>query len=84
MERAASLGPWEPSIQLGIAEEGMPILDELPKDLQELVMATVTRGLQSELQSMIALAEEYGLIEPSAEEESAPTAGSTEYDTHDE
>lgn len=67
MKRAAALGPWEPGIQMGIAEDGLAVRDRLPEELRKLVMDTVEKGLQRESQYIMAVAEQYGLIEPRLE-----------------
>ena len=67
MERATTLGPWQWLVQVDIVDAGLAFWDDLPEEQQEIVRATIKRGLQIDSEIFAGIAEEMGLIK-SAEE----------------
>ena len=59
LERATSLGPWEPGVQIQIATHGLSAWDELPDNQREIVRLTVERGVQRDLKPIVALAQQH-------------------------
>ena len=45
MTQASELGPWEPRVQLVVAETGLRKWDSLPEDMKKLVLETVNNGV---------------------------------------
>lgn len=63
MERATTLGPWEPGVQLSIASRGLNAWDELPDNLRGIVRLTVERGIERDWKPIVALAKQLDLKE---------------------
>ena len=62
MQRARTLGPWQPSVQASIAGGGLIVWDQLPATLQTRVEQTIARGLLNDSRLMIAVARRFDLI----------------------
>lgn len=62
MQRALTLGPWQPVVQASIAGGGLAVWGKLPAKLQTNIEHTVARGLSSGSQLMPLVARQYGLL----------------------
>ena len=62
IQRALVLGPWQTSVQAGIAGGGLAVWDKLPATLQMDVEHTVARGLAHDSRLMHAVARRFGLL----------------------
>jgi hypothetical protein len=56
LERTVVLGPWEPELQLVVADVGWSAWAELPDAERELVNANLVRGMQRQTEAMLAIA----------------------------
>ena len=57
LERAVTLGPWEPDVQRVVAEVGMSAWAVLPRAEQEMVRENMVRGMRRQAATMISIAQ---------------------------
>lgn len=55
LERAVTLGPWEPLVQLIVADVGMSAWAALPGAEQEMLRGNLARGVKRQAKQMIAI-----------------------------
>jgi hypothetical protein len=65
LQRALTLGPWESSIQAGIAGGGLTVWDQLPAQLQTDIEHAIQRGLSIGSRLMPLVARRFDLLETS-------------------
>lgn len=59
LERAVTLGPWEPGVQSIVADVGSSAWAALPKVEQEMVRKNFVRGMKRQARTMIAIAQSH-------------------------
>ncbi|MEH6825761.1 MAG: hypothetical protein V7629_17845 [Motiliproteus sp.] len=59
LERAATLGPWEPEVQMALTEAGLAHWSALNAVAKGIVVATVSRGISRDLNTFQRLATSY-------------------------
>lgn len=59
LERTVTLGPWEPNLQLVVAEAGWSAWAELPDAEREMVRENQVRGMKRQAAAMLAIAQAY-------------------------
>lgn len=57
LERTVTLGPWEPELQLVVADVGWSAWAELPGAEREMVRANLVRGMKRQAEAMLAIAQ---------------------------
>jgi hypothetical protein len=62
LERAAQLGPWEPAVQIAIADAGLASWRRLAPQAKTLVIAALERGLLREAPEIRRLAAAHGTL----------------------
>lgn len=60
---AAMLGPWEPEVQVALAEVGFRHWNRLPKATQDIIHAAIGRGLKRQDGRLFDLALAYGRMD---------------------
>lgn len=60
MRRAGLLGPWEPGVQLILADVGFGVWERLPADVQQIVVGNVERGAKLQADDMLRIAAAHG------------------------
>lgn len=55
LERAVTLGPWEPAVQLIVADVGLSAWAALPHAEQEMVRGNMARGVKRQAKQMISI-----------------------------
>lgn len=55
LERAVTLGPWEPAVQLIIADVGLSAWAALPSAEQEMMKANFARGVKRQAKQIISI-----------------------------
>lgn len=55
LERAVTLGPWEPAVQLILADVGLSAWAALPSAEQEMVKANFARGVKRQAKQIISI-----------------------------
>ncbi len=55
LERAVTLGPWEPEVQLIVADVGASAWAALPQGAQEMVRENFVRGMKRQARQMLAI-----------------------------
>ena len=65
LQHALTLGPWEPSVQAGIAGGGLTVWDQLPAQLQTDIEHAIQRGLSNGSRLMPLVARRFDLFETS-------------------
>lgn len=55
LERAVTLGPWEPAVQLVVADVGLSAWAALPSAEQEMVRGNMVRGVKRQAKQMISI-----------------------------
>lgn len=63
IDTAASLGPWEPEVQLALAEVGVRYWDRLPEATRRIIHAAIGRGLKRQDGKLFDLALAYGRMD---------------------
>ncbi len=63
IQNAALLGPWEPEVQVLLADIGFRYWNRLPKPTQEIVHTSIRRGLKRQDAKLFDLAARYGRID---------------------
>ena len=63
IERAVTLGPWEPWVQLVIVEAGLSSWEQLDTHTRALIVEEIDRALKTQLQAMMAKAKRYGMLD---------------------
>jgi hypothetical protein len=63
LERAVTLGPWEPEIQKTVADLGLAAWKLLPEETRTPVRASLERGLHRQGETIISLAARYGRLD---------------------
>lgn len=56
LERTVALGPWEPKLQLVVADVGWSAWAELPGAEREMVRENLVRGMKRQAEAMLAIA----------------------------
>lgn len=59
LERAVTLGPWEPAVQPIVADVGLSAWAELPLAEQEMVRENFVRGMKRQADTMIAIVQSH-------------------------
>jgi len=59
IERAAQLGPWEPEVQMTLADIGFRYWDQLPAASRETIHAAMYRALKRQDEKLFSLATRY-------------------------
>ena len=57
LERTVTLGPWEPELQLVVADVGWGAWAELPGEEREKVRENLVRGMERQAEAMLAIAQ---------------------------
>lgn len=57
LERTVTLGPWEPALQLVVADVGWSAWAELPGVEREMVRENLVRGMKRQAEAMLAIAQ---------------------------
>jgi hypothetical protein len=65
LQHALTLGPWESSVQAGIAGGGLSVWDQLPAQLQTDIEHAIQRGLSNGSRLMPLVARRFDLFETS-------------------
>lgn len=60
LERAVTLGPWEPAVQPIVADAGLSAWSALPAAEQEMVRENFVRGMKRQAGAMIAIVRSHG------------------------
>lgn len=60
IQNAALLGPWEPEVQLLLADIGFRYWNRMPKTAQDTIHAAIRRGLKRQDAKLFELASRYG------------------------
>lgn len=55
LERAVTLGPWEPTVQLIVADVGISAWAALPSAEQEMLRGNLVRGVKRQAKQMISI-----------------------------
>ena len=63
IRNAAMLGPWEPEVQLLLADIGLRYWNSMPKAAQDIVHAAIRRGLKRQDEKLFDLASGYGRVD---------------------
>jgi len=63
IQNAALLGPWEPEVQLLLADIGFRYWSRMPKEAQNIVHGAIHRGLKRQDAKLFELASRYGRID---------------------
>jgi cytochrome c-type biogenesis protein CcmH/NrfG len=63
IQNAALLGPWEPEVQLLLADIGFRYWNRMPKTAQEAIHGAIQRGLKRQDAKLFELASRYGRID---------------------
>jgi len=63
VQNAALLGPWEPEVQLLLADIGFRYWNRIPKTAQETIHAAIGRGLKRQDAKLFDLASRYGRMD---------------------
>ena len=63
IRNAATLGPWEPEVQLLLADIGFRYWNRMPKPAQEIVHGAIRRGLRRQDEKLFDLAARYGRVD---------------------
>jgi hypothetical protein len=63
IQNAALLGPWEPEVQLLLADIGFRYWNRMPKTAQDTIHAAIHRGLKRQDAKLFELASRYGRID---------------------
>jgi len=62
MENAVSAGPWEPGVQIIIAQVGLGIWQNLDSDLRKIVVRNINRGIVIQPVTMLNIMKKYGQL----------------------
>jgi len=60
LHSAALLGPWEPEVQLSLADSGLSAWPKLSEDTRRMVRETIARGLRRYAKDVLRIAKERG------------------------
>lgn len=60
---AAALGPWEPEVQIALADIGFRYWNRLPKTTRDVIHQSIFRGLKRQDGRLFELAERYGRLD---------------------
>lgn len=63
IRNAAMLGPWEPEVQLQLADIGFRYWNRMPKATQDTIHAAIRRGLKRQDGKLFDLASSYGRVD---------------------
>lgn len=63
IENAATLGPWEPEVQLALADIGFRYWNRLPKATRDTIHQTIRRGLKRQDEKLFDRASRYGRLD---------------------
>ena len=59
LERAVTLGPWEPEVQLIVADVGSSAWTALPRAEQDMLQKNFVRGLKRQAKEILAIAQSH-------------------------
>jgi len=63
IERAVTLGPWEPWVQLVVVEAGLSSWKQLDTHTRTLIVEAIDRTLKTQMPAMISKAKRYGILD---------------------
>ena len=72
LDRAARLGPWEPQVQIALADAGLGAWPELAPPARKTVIAALERGLRREERDIRRIAAAHGTLPLVCAEPSLP------------
>ena len=73
LERAARLGPWEPGVQVAMADIGLAAWNYLARPAQGWVIGALDRGLLRQQADLLRLARSHGTLPLVCEERNLPS-----------
>ena len=56
LESAVLLGPWEPEVQLAVADAGLALWPRLPDETRQVVRESLVRGMRRQAKDMVLIA----------------------------